>query len=78
MGLAYFVSGANSIASQEYNVLSLRSQIARLNEQQSALTAEKTATEDPEAAAIYAQNRNMVEAKDIFYVFENGSVALQR
>lgn len=78
IALAYFVSGANSIASQEYHVLSLRSQIALLNEQQSALTAEKTATEDPEAAALYAQDRNMVEAKDIFHVFENGSVALRR
>ena len=66
------------MASSEYHAASLRNQIAHLNDQQSTLTAEKSATEDPAAAQAYAQTQGMVQAKDILYVFENGNVALTR
>jgi hypothetical protein len=76
--MAYYLSGANAVASSEYHATSLRNQIAHLNDQQSTLTAEKSATENPASAEAYAQNQHMVEAKDILYVFENGNVALRR
>ena len=77
-GLAYYVTGANSLASAEYRISSLRSQITHLNEQQSHLAAEKSAAENPAAAAQFAQAQHMVSAQEIVYVFENGNVALQR
>ncbi len=52
--------------------------ITKLTEAQSSLTAEKSATEDPVAAAAFAQAQHMTEAKDIVYVFENNNVALQK
>ena len=52
--------------------------MARLSEYQGTLSAEKTATGNPQAAALFARANNMVEAKDIVYVFENGNVALRR
>lgn len=76
--LGYYLVGANAVASSEYHASALRSQIARLNDQQSTLTAEKAATEDPASALSYAQSQHMVDAKDILYVFENGNVALRR
>ncbi len=77
-GVAYYVSGANSLASAQYRVSSLRSQITRLNEQQSQLTAEKSAAENPVAATQFAQSQHMVSAQEIVYVFESGKVALQK
>ena len=76
--LAYYLTGANAVASNEYHVSSLRNRIAHLNDKQSTLTAEKSATEDPASAQAYAQAQHMVQAKDILYVFENGNVALTR
>lgn len=77
-GLAYYVSGANSLASAEYRISSLRNKISHLNEEQSRLAAEKSAAEDPAAAAEFAQAQHMVSAQEIVYVFENGNVALHR
>jgi hypothetical protein len=76
--LAYYLTGANAVASSEYQTSALRSRIAHLNDEQSTLTAEKSATEDPASALAFAQARHMVEAKDILYVFESGNVALRR
>ncbi len=77
-GLAYYISGSNSVASADYRVSSLRNEISRLNEEQSRLTADKSAAENPAAAAAFAQAQGMVSAQDIVYVFENGNVALQK
>jgi cell division protein FtsB len=77
-GFAYYVAGANAVASTEYHISAERAQIAKLTQDQSSLTAEKSATEDPASAAAFAQAQHMVEAKDIVYVFENDNVALQK
>lgn len=77
-GLGYYIAFVNSNASSQYRISSLRSQVAHLSENQSALSAEKSAVENPISAGVFAQSRRMVEAKDILYVFENGKVALQR
>lgn len=78
VGLAYYVSSANSRASAEYQLTSLRSQTAHLMEEQSTLSSDKSLAENPAAAAEFARANSMVSAQDIFYVFENGNVALQR
>ncbi len=77
-GLTYYISEVNSATSVKYNISSLRNQITHLSEQQNLLTAKKSATENPVAALMFAQSQNMVEAKDIVYIFENGNVALHK
>lgn len=78
VGFAYYVAGANAVASGEYHISAERTKIAKLTEAQSSLTTEKSATENPVAAMAFAQAQHMAEAKDIVYVFENNSVAIQR
>ena len=77
-GFAYYVAGANAVASGEYRISAERTKIAKLTETQSSLTAEKSATENPVTASAFALTQHMAEAKDIVYVFENNSVALQK
>jgi hypothetical protein len=77
-GLTYYISEANIAASGRYRISFLRNQIAHLIEKQSILTTQKSVTENPATVAVFAQNQNMVEAKDIIYIFENNNVALQR
>jgi len=77
VGFAYYVTGVNAVASGEYRISIERTKIAKLTESQSLLTAEKSATEDPVAALVFAQAQHLVEAKDIIYVFENNNVALR-
>ena len=78
VGFGYYIAGVNAVASSEYHISAERTKIAKLTEAQSSLTAEKSVTEDPVAATVFAQAQHMVEAKDIVYVFENNSVALQK
>ncbi len=78
VGFAYYIAGVNSMASGEYRISSERAKIAKLTEAQSTLISEKSLTENPVSALIFAQAQNMTEAKDIVYVFENSNVALQR
>jgi hypothetical protein len=77
-GFAYYIAGVNAVASGEYNIASHRIQVAKLMEAQSSLVLEKSATENPLAALSFAQAKNMTEAKDAIYIFENNNVALQR
>ncbi len=74
----YYIASANAVTSREYNISAVRTKIAKLIEIQSLLTVQKSATEDPISAAAFAKAQQMVEAKDIVYVFENNNVALQK
>ena len=78
VGFAYYIAEVNAVASGEYNISAERIKVSKLIESQSLLTAEKSATEDPVAAAVFAQAQHMIEAKDIVYVFENNNIALQQ
>ena len=78
IGFAYYIAGVNAVASGGYHLSAERAKIARLTEAQSLLTMEKSVTEDPVSATVFAQSQHMTEAKDIVYVFENNNVALQK
>ena len=78
VAFAYYIAGVNAVASEEYHISAERNKIAKLIEAQSLLAAEKSATENPVAAATFAQAQKMTEAKDIIYVFENNNVALRQ
>jgi hypothetical protein len=75
---AYYIAGVNAITSGKYRISTERTKIAQLTEVQGLLTIEKSATEDLVIATVFAQTKNMTEAKDIIYVFENNNVALQK
>lgn len=74
----YYILWANGLAASSYRVSTLRQEISQLTETNSALLSEKTSMEDPNAAMNFAQREHMVPAGNVSYVFENGSVALQR
>jgi len=77
-GFAYYIAGVNAVTSGKYDVSDQRSKITSLIESQGLLSARKSTTEDPVAAMNFAQAQNMVEAKDIVYVFENNNVAIRQ
>ena len=74
----YYVLCSNSLAITNYQVSTLRGELTHLTEMNSALESQKSAMENPVAALEYAQRQQMVEAKNISYVFESGNVALQK
>lgn len=74
--LVYYVISANAIAADTYKVKLLKEEAASLIEENSSLVAQKTQVEDPSLLAEFARTHQMVEAKDVTYLFENGSVAL--
>lgn len=74
----FYVVWANSAASDDYRAAQMREDLVRLTEDNSARLSQKNSIEDPASALEFAHNQHMVEAKDIVYVFENGSVALRK
>ena len=69
----YYVLWSNSLATAHYRVSALRGELARLTETNSALEIQKSAMENPAAALQYAQSQQMIEAKNVSYVFESPS-----
>lgn len=74
----YYIVSVNKVAANEYSVSAIRTKIVKLTEAQSLLSVQKSNTENPESAAAFAKNQNMIEVKDAVYVFENNDVALQK
>ncbi len=70
-----YVLLSNSLAAGNYRAEALRRTLAELTDENGQLLAQKSAMENPVAAMRYAQSRNMVEAKDFSYIFENGNIA---
>src|SRR3989344_6817870 len=73
----YYVVQANIIAASEYKISLLNQRLESLNEIRSSLEAQKSLMEDPTKILDFALSQNMVEAKNVVYLFENGDVALR-
>ena len=73
----YYVVQANIIAAGSYKTTSLNQKLESLNEIRSVLSAQKSSMEDPARVLDFALSRNMVEAKNVSYLFENENVALR-
>ena len=71
----YYVMTANSIASKNYKVQVLRDKIESLAEANSSLMSKKSSLENPVALVEFAQAKQLVEARNIFYIFEGKNVA---
>ncbi|OGM98646.1 MAG: hypothetical protein A2915_02290 [Candidatus Yanofskybacteria bacterium RIFCSPLOWO2_01_FULL_41_34] len=73
----YYVIQANIIAAGSYKIDVLNQKLQSLNETHSYLAAQELSMEDPTRVLNFALSKNMVEAKDAVYLFENGEVALR-
>ena len=71
----YYVIGANGLASGNYEVKLLSDKLNQLDEEQASLLSQKAGIEETLITHEFARSHNMVEAKNISYIFENGSVA---
>lgn len=74
--VVYYVVQANIIAASNYKVGLLNQQLESLNEVRSSLAVQKSSMEDPARILDFALSQNMVEAKNVVYLFENKEVAL--
>lgn len=74
----YYVMLANTVTSSDYRVQTLREELGMLSELNASLMSDKLALENPTALLAFARANNLVEAKNIVYIFENRNVALQR
>lgn len=73
--LIYYIIGANSIASDNYRIKLLIDRLTQLNEGQSNLLAQKASIDELPIIRVFAQTHNMIEAKNISYIFESSNVA---
>ncbi len=76
--LSFYIIEANMMAADKYSIRVLDEKLASLNEVRTSLSAERSVIEDPSGLMDFAKSHNMVEAKNITYIFENGNVALRQ
>ena len=74
----YFVVVSNIITSSNYRIGLLNEELSDLEETNGFLTAQKLSVEDSSHTLNFAKDHQMVEAKFVAHIFENGEVALQR
>lgn len=71
----YYIIGANGLAAVNYKVKLLNDKLIQLDEEQAGLLSKKAGIEETLITHEFARSHNMVEAKNISYIFENSSVA---
>ena len=76
--LFYYITIANSVTSKNYRIQALRERVSYLNEKSSAFMSERLVLESPAAILEFAKSNDLVEARNVSYIFENSNVALQR
>ena len=74
--IVYFISSSNAIAAQKYSIRHLSEKSASLSAENGSLMAERAQFEDSALLLDFARAGSMVEARDVAYIFENGSVAV--
>lgn len=73
--LFYYVMMANTIAAENYRIQTLRDKIGSLSEINSVLMSQKLSFENLSLLSEFAKSINMIEARNISYIFENSNVA---
>lgn len=76
--LVFYVVRTNGISADTYRISQLNGRLAALNETASTLTAGVPAIQNPSLLVEFAAGHNLVPAGDIVYLFEGGTVALNR
>ncbi|OGM99056.1 MAG: hypothetical protein A2817_01695 [Candidatus Yanofskybacteria bacterium RIFCSPHIGHO2_01_FULL_39_8b] len=73
--LFYYVMIANSIASKNYRTQILQDKIESLTEINSILMSKKLILENPATLLSFAHVQQLVEVKNVSYIFEGKNVA---
>lgn len=73
--LFYYVMMANSVAAKNYKVQTLRNKLEAMSEINGSLMSQKLALESPAMLLEFARSNDLVEARNIVYIFENSNVA---
>lgn len=76
--LLFYVIGTNEITANTYKTKLLSDKLFVLNETTTKLTINKNHFDNSARVLEFAREQNMIEAKNISYLFENGAVAIQR
>ena len=74
----YYIMIANSIASKSYRTQVLMDTVDSLSEANGLLMSQKIALDTPAKISEFADSHQLVQAKNISYIFEKNDVALQR
>jgi len=73
--LLFYIIEANAIAADQYTTQALNREVQALSETHMELSQQQAQFEDPSALFSFALEHNMIEAKEISYLFESGNVA---
>lgn len=73
--LFYYIIIADRISSKNYKFQSLQNKIESLSEANTVLMSQKLSLDNPSLITNFAQSHNLVEAKNVSYIFENKDVA---
>lgn len=76
--LLFYVIDTNEITANNYKIKLLNDKLLVLNETTTKLTINKNYFDNSARVLEFAQGQNMIEARNISYLFENGAVAIQR
>lgn len=71
----YYIAAANSITDKNYKILELRVKLDNLTETSGVLAAERLSLESIAVLRSLAGSLDLVEAKDVSYIFENKNLA---
>ena len=75
IALFYYVAIANSISGKNYKIQGLRINLGVLTEINGTLVSQKMSLENVVVLRNLAKSLNLVEAKNISYIFENKNMA---
>ena len=78
LALFFYIIQANMMATDKYKIKALGDKLTSLNEVLTSSAVQRSQWEDLSGLLEFARSKNMVEAKSVTYIFENGDVALQR
>lgn len=73
-----YIVNANIMAANSYKIKQANDQLNLLNEIHANLMSQKGGIDEILKIKNFAKNQNMIEAKNIIYLFENGNIALVR
>lgn len=74
----YYIMVANTVASKNYKIQTLRNKAEALADINGLLVSQKLVLEAPAELLKFAQSKSLVMAKNISYIFENKNVALKK
>ena len=78
LSLLFYILETNAITSSNFKISSLNDQMSGLNEIHSSLVVKQNTAQSTSEVINFVVSNNMVESKDVAYMYDDGSVALKR